>query len=132
MTNTNDSGVGSLRQAIMNADGDTSPDDIVFNIPAAMNTPDGLQDVPVPGFDPETQTWRIQLATPLPAIKNTVSIDGYSQAHDGGVPFRYSSLTSAVQDINISGSPTGGSFTLTTASPLPTNTTAPIPWNASA
>ncbi len=48
------------------------------------------------------------------------------------MPYRYSTLTSAVQGINISGSPTGGSFTLTTASPLPTNTTAPIPWNASA
>ncbi|MGZ5981357.1 MAG: hypothetical protein ACXWO3_10450 [Isosphaeraceae bacterium] len=48
------------------------------------------------------------------------------------MPFQYSSLTSAVQAIFISGSPTGGSFTLTTASPLPTNTTVPIPWNASA
>ena len=37
-----------------------------------------------------------------------------------------------MQAIFISGSPTGGSFTLTTASPLPTNTTVPIPWNASA
>ena len=120
----------TLRQAIVDADASSSPADIVFNIPAATSASN--YDVPVPGFDPETQTWRIQLATPLPAIKNTVSIDGYSQAHDGGVPFRYSSLTSAVQGIFISGSPTGGSFTLTTASPLPTNTTVAIPWNAGA
>src|SRR5208337_361789 len=132
VNNTNDSGGGSLRQAIINADGDSSPDDIVFNIPAAVNTPDGLQDVPVPGFDPGTQTWRIKLASPLPAITNTVSIDGYSQAHDGGVPYRYSSLTSAQQSIFISGSPTGGFFTLKTFSPLPVQTTGSIPWNASA
>lgn len=129
VTNTDNSGAGSLRQAIINANKDTSPDDIVFNIPASTAL---LLDVPVPGFDSGTQTWRIKLASPLPAITNTVSIDGYSQAHDAGVPYRYSSHTSAVQDINISGSPTGGSFTLTTASPLPANTTAPIPWNASA
>ena len=101
VTNTNDSGAGSLRQAIINADGDSSPDDIVFNIPAST---DPNLDVPVGdtahgngGFDPGTQTWRIKLVTPLPVITNTVSIDGYSQAHDGGVPYRYSSLTSAVQ-----------------------------------
>jgi len=127
-------GTGTLRQAIVDANHDVvggvmSPDDIVFDIPASTAP---LLDVPVSGFDPVTQTWRIKLASPLPAITNTVSIDGYSQAHDGGVPYRYSSLTSAAQGINISGSPTGGSFTLTTASPLPANTTAPIPWNASA
>ena len=113
-----------------------SPVDIVFTIPTS--TAPNL-DVPVGdtahgngGFDPGTQTWRIKLVTPLPVITNTVSIDGYSQAHDAGVPYRYSSLTSAVQGIFISGSPTSGTFTLTTASPLPTKTTVPIPWNASA
>ena len=106
-----------------------SPDNIDFDIPASSaNTP----GVPVPGFDPGTQDWTITLQSPLPTIINTVSIDGYTEANGGGVPFQYSSLTSAVQAIFISGSPTGGSFTLTTASPLPTNTTVPIPWNASA
>ena len=79
VTNTNDSGAGSLRQAIINADGDSSPDDIVFNIPASTAP---LLDVPVPGFDPGTQTWRIKLHSPLPAITNTVSIDGYTEAND--------------------------------------------------
>ena len=78
-------------------DGASSPDDIVFNIPAST-APNSECPVDVTaGFDPGTQTWRIKLATPLPAITNTVSIDGYSQAHDGGVPYRYSTLTSAVQ-----------------------------------
>ncbi len=35
VTNTDDSGAGSLRQAIINANKDSSPDDIVFNIPAS-------------------------------------------------------------------------------------------------
>ena len=124
--NTNDAGTGSLRQAIINANKDTSPDDIVFNIPASTAP---LLDVPVPGFDPVTQTWTIKLVTPLPAITNTVSLDGYTEA-PVGVPYRYSNTTSAVQSISITGSPTGGSFTLTTAAPLPTGTTAAIPWNA--
>jgi hypothetical protein len=74
--NTNDSGAGSLRQAIINANNDVvkgvmSPDNIDFEIPASSpNTP----GVPVPGFDPGTQTWRIQLATPLPAIKKEVTM----------------------------------------------------------
>src|SRR5208337_3113600 len=84
VTNTNDSGAGSLRQAIINANGDSSPDDIVFNIPASTAP---LLDDPVSGFDPVTQTWRITLQSPLPKITNTVSIDGYTEAHDGGVPF---------------------------------------------
>ena len=52
--NTNDSGAGSLRQAIINANNEVvngvmSPDNIDFDIPASStNTP----GVPVPGFDP--------------------------------------------------------------------------------
>ena len=46
--NTNDSGAGSLRQAIINANNDTSPDDIVFNIPASTAPLD--YEVPVPGL----------------------------------------------------------------------------------
>jgi hypothetical protein len=134
VTNTNDSGAGSLRQAIqsVNADrvgGVPSPDVIDFQIPAAS---DSDLEVPVPGFDPGTQTWRITLQSPLPAITNTVWIDGYTQA-ETGVPFRYPSQVSlAVQSLTVLGSPTGGSFTLTTLAPFPTGTTAPIPYNANA
>ena len=76
VTNTSDSGTGSLRQAILNADAATSPSDILFDIPAAT---DPLLSIPVPGFDPSTQTWTITLKSPLPAITQTVSIDGYSR-----------------------------------------------------
>src|SRR5262245_31537610 len=69
VSNTNDSGAGSLRQAILDAKLDSVPDNIEFDIPAS--TAPNL-DVPVSGFDPGTQTWRIQLATPLPTITNTV------------------------------------------------------------
>src|SRR5262249_39609796 len=121
VTNTGDSGAGSLRAAILavNADrvgGVPSPDVINFDIPASTD-PD--LDVPVPGFDPVTQTWRITPNTPLPAITNTVWLDGYTQA-EAGVPFRYPSQVSlAVQSLTVLGSPTGGSFTLSTLAPLP-------------
>ena len=83
------------------------------------------------GFDPSTQTWTINLNSALPPITNQVTIDGYTEAQFP-VPFRYpSAFSSAVQTININGFPTGGTFTFTTASPLPIGTTVPIPFNAS-
>ncbi len=128
--NTNDSGAGSLRQAIINANKDSTPDDIVFNIPASTAP---LLNQPVPGFDPVTQTWTINLQTPLPVISNTVSIDGYTEAHGGGVPYRYpNAVCSSAQSVAITGSPTGGTFTLSTSAPLPVGTTAPIPYDATA
>src|SRR5262245_44072704 len=73
--NTGDSGPGTLRAAILAADADPSPgtDDIVFGIPAST-APE--LNVPVPGFDPGTQTWRITPASPLPTITRSLSIDG--------------------------------------------------------
>ena len=122
-------GTGTLRQAIVDADASSSPADIVFNIPASTSAD---YEVPVPGFDPATQTWRITLQSPLPAITNTVSIDGYSE-RTVGVPFRYPSQVSlAVQSLTVLGSPTGGSFTLSTLLPLPAGTTVQIPYNANA
>src|SRR5271166_2104072 len=107
---------------------DTSPDDIVFNIPASTAP---LLDVPVPGFDPGTQTWTITLQSPLPAITNTVSIDGYSEA-PVGVPYRYpNAVSSAEQSVALTGSPTGGTFTLTTGAPFAVNTVT-LPYNATA
>ena len=130
VTNTSDSGPGSLRQAIINADAASSPSDILFDIPAAT---DPLLAIPVPGFDPSTQTWTITLNSPLPAITQTVSIDGYSQAVSG-VPFRYpAQISSAVQTVTLTGILTGGTFTLshlryTAASTQ--GTTGPIAYNA--
>jgi hypothetical protein len=128
VTNTNDSGLGSLRQAILNADAAAYPSEIYFDIPAAT---DNLLSVPVPGFDPVTQTWTIKPLTPLPVITQTVTIDGFTQA-ESGVPFRYpDQISSNVQSVTITGTPTGGTFTLSTSSPLPQGTTGPIAYNAS-
>ena len=127
VTNTNDSGPGSLRQAILDADGNSSgQNDIRFAIPASTSP---LLNIPVPGFDPTTQTWTINLDSPLPPITSQVNIDGYSQGHFP-VPFRYpTAISSAVQQFDVFA--TGGTFTITTAAPLPVRTTVPIPFNAS-
>jgi Calx-beta domain len=126
VTNTNDSGPGSLRQAILmaNAAPANSPATIQFAIPAST-APD--LDVPVSGFDPTTQTWRIALDSPLPAITHQVTIDGYTQGQTG-IPYRYPSQQ-ASQMVTIAGNPTGGTFTLTTSAPLPVGT-ATLPFNA--
>lgn len=60
VTNTNDSGPGSLRQAILDANATAGDDDIVFNIS---------------GSGP----FVITPASPLPSIDEAVSIDGYTQ-----------------------------------------------------
>ncbi|MDQ3707353.1 MAG: S-layer homology domain-containing protein [Chloroflexota bacterium] len=60
VTNTQDSGTGSLRQAILNANANPGADTINFNIPSS-----GVQ--------------RISPLTPLPGISEAVTIDGYTQ-----------------------------------------------------
>jgi parallel beta-helix repeat protein len=66
VTNTHDSGEGSLRQAIINANTLAGPEthNIVFNIPGT-----GLHT--------------INLLSPLPAITSQLMIDGYTQAQPG-------------------------------------------------
>ena len=82
--------------------------------------------MPVAGFDPVTQTWQITLNSPLPVITHAISIDGFSQALNA-IPYRYGDeLISDVQTLTILGAPTGGTFTLTTAAPLPIGTTSPL------
>jgi len=61
VTNTNDSGAGSLRQAILDANGTAGPDTIQFNIAG-----------------PGPHTIQATGGT-LPAITDTVAIDGYTQ-----------------------------------------------------
>lgn len=61
VTNTNDTGAGSLRQAITDANGTPGSNTITFNIPGA-----GVHT--------------ISPATALPAITQPVVIDGYSQS----------------------------------------------------
>src|SRR5512132_218652 len=60
VTTTADSGAGSLRQAILDANANLGPDEIRFNIPAA-----GVQT--------------INPLTPPPVITDAVHIDGYTQ-----------------------------------------------------
>lgn len=126
VSHTGDSGSGSLRQAILDSNATPGADSIVFGIPASSSP---LLDTPVPGFDPETQTWTIIPLSPLPAIADGTTLDGYSQAH-APVPFRYPSTIAQI--LAMTGGPTGGSFTLTTSAPLPIITTDPIPWDANA
>src|ERR1044071_5633282 len=64
VTNTNDSGAGSLRQAIIDANATSGPDDITFNIPGS-----GVHT--------------IKPATPLPVVTDPVFIDGFTQPGAG-------------------------------------------------
>jgi hypothetical protein len=69
VTNTADSGAGSLRAAISSANATSEADTIAFNIP---NTD--------PGFQTAAGHWRIDISsTALPPIENNLIIDGYSQ-----------------------------------------------------
>src|SRR5437667_6717641 len=60
VTNTNDSGTGSLRQAILDANNNPGLDTIAFNIPSS-----GIHT--------------ISPATALPTITDPVIVDGYTQ-----------------------------------------------------
>jgi parallel beta-helix repeat protein len=74
VTNTNDSGSGSLRRAITDANTNPGPDTIAFNIPKSD-----------PGYSSSDGVWTIALATPLPVLTggNTI-IDGATQALNQG------------------------------------------------
>ena len=79
VTNTNDSGAGSLRQAITDANAFAGTDSIVFDIPGS-----GVQT--------------ILLASGLPQITGAVVIDGTTQPGFSGTP---------LIELNGSGAPTG-------------------------
>ena len=68
VTNTADSGVGSLRQAITDANGTMGADTIAFNIPSTD-----------PNCNSTTHVCTITPATVLPTITDTVTINGYTQ-----------------------------------------------------
>src|SRR5438105_5790153 len=91
VTNTNDSGAGSLRQAILDANANPGTDMISFNIPG------GGSHVITP-------------ASALPTITDPVEIDGYTQA--GASPNTLLDGDNAVLLIELNGSNIGG-FTLT-------------------
>ncbi|EAW35793.1 DUF4347 domain-containing protein [Lyngbya sp. PCC 8106] len=68
VTNTNDTGVGSLRQVINLANQVEGTDIITFEIPP--------ED---PGFNPNTGTFSIQPLSPLPTISDAAILDATSQ-----------------------------------------------------
>src|SRR5436309_1447836 len=68
VVNTADSGLGSLRFAIEQAEALPGADDIRFAIPTAD-----------PGFDPTTGVWAIRPTRALPEITDEVVIDGSTQ-----------------------------------------------------
>src|SRR5262245_44422089 len=88
VVNTNDSGLGSLRQAMLDANALPSLDYIWFNIP---------------GAGPHT----ISPASPLPAISNSVVIDGYTQP--GAKRNTSPSVCNAELKVELSGSNAGNS-----------------------
>lgn len=64
VNNTNDSGAGSLRQAIISSNADTNPDPDIINFAITGGTSPRI----------------ITLNTPLDVILNPITIDGYSQS----------------------------------------------------
>ncbi len=69
VTNCDDSGPGSLRNAIIQANSNPGLDTILFNIPKNIS-----------GYDPDTGVWFITPQSPLPSITDGgLIIDGFSQ-----------------------------------------------------
>lgn len=76
VTNTNNSGAGSLRQAIIDANTNPGADIITFDIPPT----DPNYYTPSPGIS----WWRIDITSELPAITESVTIDGTTQTTNRG------------------------------------------------
>lgn len=74
VTNCDDSGPGSLRDAIVFANNNPGPDTIRFQIPAGA-----------PGHDSDIGVWMIVPQSPLPTITDCLLIDGFSQSEFIGV-----------------------------------------------
>ncbi|MCL4800525.1 MAG: tandem-95 repeat protein [Burkholderiales bacterium] len=69
VSTTSDSGAGSFRQAILNANANAGADTIQFNLLASD-----------PNYNIGTGVWTIDIASELPEIDDAVLIDGWSQA----------------------------------------------------
>src|SRR5262245_60019839 len=80
VSNTNDAGGGSLRTAIIKANANPGPDIITFAIPTSSP---GFTDVNGNHAVDANDFWTISLASALPAITQSVLIDGWSQAGAG-------------------------------------------------
>jgi hypothetical protein len=88
VTNTNNEGSGSLRQAILGANARVGKDSITFNIP---------------GAGPHT----IRPSSPLPFLTDTLVIDGYSQPGSAVNTNSLARGTNAVLQIELDGSAAG-------------------------
>ncbi len=74
VTNTNDSGEGSLRRAIELANSRQESSEITFAIPTSD-----------PGYEAENGIWRIKPLSELPALMDAwMNVDGWSQANVAG------------------------------------------------
>lgn len=69
VSNTNDSGPGSLRQALQDADSHAGPDSVLFNIPASD-----------PNYDALSGVWTIKPSSVFQLTNNATVLDGTSQA----------------------------------------------------
>ena len=99
VTNTNDSGVGSLREAIYDANTlaygtAANPDQIQFCIPTID-----------PGYQSATGSFAIQPLSALPAVTDTAVIDGYTEP--GASPNTLAIGDNAVLKIVLDGSQAG-------------------------
>ena len=86
VTNTGNSGAGSLHQAILDANANAGADAIVFQV---SSSDPGFVDVDshLPGGDADPDSYVIRLTTRLPAFTDTsggTSIDGRTQTAFGG------------------------------------------------
>ncbi|MGB3266334.1 MAG: Ig-like domain-containing protein, partial [Microcoleus sp.] len=82
VTNTNDSGPGSLRQAMLNANAHPGADTIAFQITTFLQIPLPFQkpiEIPIAFNAPQT----IDLKSALPTITDALTIDGWSQGGPG-------------------------------------------------
>ena len=73
VTNCDDSGPGSLRDAILYANSNPGPDTIRFQVPKD-----------IPGYDPAIGVWIIAPQSDLPTITESLFIDGLSQKEFSG------------------------------------------------
>ncbi len=69
VTNTLDSGPGSLRQAVLDAEAHNGADSVLFRIPTTD-----------PGYDVSAGVWTIRLLNSIPLTKKSTIVDGTSQA----------------------------------------------------
>jgi BACON domain-containing protein/S-layer family protein len=123
-TNTNDSGAGSLRQAILDSNANPDADTISFNIPANdpshfyysddstagqvtltnVMTTTASDDTTISNIDPDWphSWWSIQPVSALPTATQQLTINGYTQP--GASPNTQASGNDAVLRIELDGS----------------------------